>query len=55
LFDIVKNGKSSNKNREKAEAVAFVNYPPEARILPPKPILLDLVFLDLNKMNSVVL
>lgn len=42
LFDIVKNGKSSNKNREKAEAVAFVNYPPEARILPPKPILLDL-------------
>jgi len=42
LFDIVKNGKSSNKNREKAEAMAFVNYPPEARILPPKPILLDL-------------
>ncbi len=55
MFDIVKNGKSSNKNREKADAVAFVNYPPEARILPPKPILLDLVIFDLNKMNSAVL
>lgn len=40
LFDIINNPDCSDF-KETNDVIPFVNYPPDSKILPPKPILLD--------------
>jgi len=43
LVDIVKNGEAKIKTQHN-EVRPFVSFPPDPKLMPPNPILLDIVF-----------
>lgn len=47
LLDIVKSGKVKVKGK-KNEIRPFVNFPPEHKLMPPNPILLDITYSQLD-------